>query len=108
MKWNAQINEDFRCLHPGKEDRMSTIWPNLSSKMMPLMCRSKDKEAKRIQAVMCGSTDNAREFYYWLLPETVIVCNQALQDLQIVLQHQVGYFERKACKLACHKSKCIK
>lgn len=43
-------------MHASKLDNMTSVWPGLSAKMTPLLCRSKDKEAKALQRVMCSSS----------------------------------------------------
>jgi hypothetical protein len=39
-----------------KEYSMATNWPELCNKMIPMLCRSKDKEAKLYQQIMCNSS----------------------------------------------------
>jgi hypothetical protein len=53
-----QINEDFNIMHPGKSDSMMKVWPDLTTQIMPLLCRSKDKEAKVLQRVMCSASSS--------------------------------------------------
>lgn len=50
-----QFQQDFEVMYPGKADCMTNVWPDLSSKMIPAACRSKDKEAVRLQRLMCSS-----------------------------------------------------
>jgi hypothetical protein len=52
----SQISEDFAIMHRGKEYSMATNWPELCNKMIPMLCRSKDKEAKLYQQIMCNSS----------------------------------------------------
>jgi hypothetical protein len=52
-----QINQDFTKMYPGKENMLASTWPEMSAKIVPVMCRSKDKEAERLQSIMCHTSN---------------------------------------------------
>lgn len=55
------INQDFDRMLRDKADRMTTVRPDLTSKLLPLICRTKDNEARKLQQIMCGTKQSQWE-----------------------------------------------
>jgi hypothetical protein len=55
------ICQDFETMHVGKSECMSTSWPDIVTKLLPVIYRSKDKEAQRLQKALSNASTTGKK-----------------------------------------------
>jgi hypothetical protein len=78
----VQLDHDFPDVFNRKENSMTSLWPGVTTKLAPLLCRWKDEEAAKLQRLTC-STSSERKFHGTPM-------SQMLQYLTKLVQSQLN------------------